>query len=59
MITWKKAVFKVLGRRKDLMRFWEECLFRAEEEGAAFPREIAWIYFREVYTETEDGWTER
>ena len=53
----KKFLLRVFGGDrevyKDFLKFYDE----AVAEGSIIPQEIAWIRFREVYQETETGFT--
>jgi len=50
----------MFGGDKELYKFFVSLWKKAKEENAFFPINIAWIRFREVYKETDDGeWEKR
>jgi len=50
---------KMFNGDKELYNFFVELYKKAGEEGAFFPINIAWIRFREVYVEVEEGWEKK
>lgn len=59
MINEEKAVLKLLNKDKELFKRWKELKQKATEEGYVFTSDIAWIKFKELYAQTDDGeWIE-
>ena len=53
----KKFLLKVFGGDREVYKDFLKLYDEAVAEGSIIPQEIAWIRFREVYQETETGFT--
>lgn len=59
MIRKERALLKVFGGDKKVLKRYNQLRREAEKEGSPIPDDMAFIRLRQEYEETESGWMKR